>query len=362
MEGDWGMTLRFPIAWTAPDDETGRRGLDIGAPTEFRIDDDNLHLVSLPESVDVRRLNTGMTFTFTGPPGTAARTLGIPAPNDPEAARQVPQGWVELEDISYYLVAALLYREDGRFFRNHGINWYQWRAVIEQAWEERAFGRGASTVSMQLVKNVFLSHERSVERKLQELFLTYWMTRLVPKDRILETYFNVIEWGPGVNGIVEAARYYFDTTPDRLSLAESVWLASAVPAPARRARQRALGEPPEWSVRHSRDVMRGMESSGWITEAELEVGMRERVRFSGGRGRLVDNVLEGARPLGEDESTAQDPADSADFENVAGGEVAVGAALDSGADESPSRAGVVLSASPRERLLQLIERQLETRP
>lgn len=292
MSGTWGYAIEFPISWA--DDEEGEategpRPIDIGDSSHYEIRDETLHLSSLPDAIDVRRLNSAFSFSFRGPDDAINRRITARAPRvqledgagiegDEEAGDRV-NGWARLDEVSYFVTASTLYREDGRFFRNSGINWYQWRAVLEQAWLDRELGRGASTISMQLVKNVFLTHDRSIERKLQELFLTYWMTRLVPKERILEVYLNIIEWGPGINGIVEAADYYFGKSPGDLSLEESVWLSSIVPAPVRRGAQRNQGSAAEWSLRHCRDIMEGMHGRNWITRSEADKGISAEIRF-----------------------------------------------------------------------------------
>ncbi|MCB9521514.1 MAG: transglycosylase domain-containing protein [Myxococcales bacterium] len=283
LTGRWGLSIAFPITFGQVPEGGGRRPIEIGETTRYEVRDEGLRLVSLPEAVDVRRLSGAFSFVFSRPGGGPPRTLSVRPPRDAGQIEGVEYGeparWARLGDMSYFFIAATLYQEDGRFFRNHGINWFQWRQVLAQAWQEGELGRGASTISMQLVKNLFLTHERTVERKLQELFLTYWMTRLIPKERILETYFNVIELGPGVNGIFEAAAYYFGKSPNELTLAESVWLSSIIPAPARRGRQRDAGVAAEWSQRLAGDIMRGMESRGWITASELSRGLAETVRF-----------------------------------------------------------------------------------
>lgn len=298
MAGDWGLRVTFPVEWVDRDD--GTRGIEIGAPTEYAVLEDGLELIALPNAVDVRRLNRAFEFTFRGPEDAINRTLRVPAPRaagepDPEtpgdllledeAAPPAPQAevdgipWARLQDVSYYLIATQLYREDGRFFENRGINWYQLRRALEEAWDAGRLTRGASTITMQTVKNVFLSHERSIERKLQELFLTAWMTRVVPKERILEVYLNVIEWGPNVNGIVEAAEHYFGETPAELTFAESVWLSAITPAPQRRAPQRDMGSPPDWSMRLVHDLMEGMERRELVTAEELAKGIEQEILF-----------------------------------------------------------------------------------
>lgn len=349
LDGTWGFDLAFPITWGDPDPETGRRPIDIGASTRYEVRDSSLHLVELPPDFDVRRLNERMPFVFRGPPETPERALTIPPPAGgsasaaPDAGDGAPaESWARLQDISYFLIAATLYREDGRFFRNHGINWYQLRAVLQEAWQEARLGRGASTISMQTVKNVFLSHERSIERKVQELFLTYWMTRLVPKERILEVYLNIIEWGPGINGVVEAAEYYFGKSPAQLSLAESVWLSSIVPAPVRRSAQRSAGQPADWSMRHCRDIMQGMHSRGWITSAELGKGLTADVRFVTAEPRA------GEQPPREVDWQALGLDDLRVTSDI-GAPAAVGEQLG-------------LSVPPQQRIQQLISTQIPLRP
>ncbi len=292
MSGNWGYAVEFPVVWADTDAdeaaEDSRRPIDIGESSVYEIRDDSLHLASLPEEVDVRRLNRAFSFTFLGPNDAINRRISVRAPRSTAEPSEVaetdepaeqPNRWPRLDEVSYFVTASTLYREDGRFFGNSGINWYQWRAVLEQAWLDGELGRGASTISMQLVKNVFLSHERSIERKLQELFLTYWMTRLVPKERILEVYLNIIEWGPGINGIVEASDYYFGKSPGDLSLEESVWLSSIVPAPMRRGAQRSRGSATDWSLRHCRDIIEGMHGRNWITRSEADKGISAEIRF-----------------------------------------------------------------------------------
>jgi hypothetical protein len=93
---------------------------------------------------------------------------------------------------------------------------------------------GASTITMQMVKNVLLSHERTLSRKLQELFLTWWVEQALSKQRIMELYLNVIEFGPGVYGVSNAARHYFGKHPSELSSLEAAYLALMLPSPVRR--------------------------------------------------------------------------------------------------------------------------------
>jgi len=107
------------------------------------------------------------------------------------------------------------------------------RESIAKNYKERRFARGGSTISMQLVKNVFLSRDKTVSRKAEEALIVYLIENLglVSKERMLEVYLNVIEWGPNVYGIGEAARFYFNKKPSELTLQESLFLSSIIPRP-----------------------------------------------------------------------------------------------------------------------------------
>ncbi len=291
MSGEWGFENEFAFAFEPDeDDPDGRRHLRIEAPDVHIVHDANLDLVSLPESLDVRRMLDAFSFVWQGPEGTEPRTFEVPAPSPPGTQAPVDDDlgdtgalddpeWARLDEISPWLATVHLYREDGSFFRNHGFNWYQVRRVAEEMWWERQAGRGASTVSMQLVKNVFLTHERTLSRKVQEMFLTWWMTRLIEKERILEIYFNVIEWGPGINGIVEAADHYFGALPSELTLSEAAWLSAIVPAPVTRSQQRLAGTPPEYMQRRVHEIIDGLRARDLITDADQLKGHAQQVLF-----------------------------------------------------------------------------------
>ncbi len=141
--------------------------------------------------------------------------------------------YVYVDDMSPWIIRAILTAEDGDFFFYGGVNPVTLADAIEINIEAGEILYGASTISMQLVKMLFLQQERIFSRKLQEVFLVYLMEHRVPvsKERILELYINLAEFGPGIFGIYDAARYYFDTDPKDLTAGQAVWLASILPAP-----------------------------------------------------------------------------------------------------------------------------------
>lgn len=99
--------------------------------------------------------------------------------------------------------------------------------------KERRFARGGSTISMQLVKNVFLNRRKNIARKLEEALIVWLIeqNRLTSKERMFEVYLNIAEWGPGVYGLLEASEFYFGKRPSQLTLEECIYLASIIPKP-----------------------------------------------------------------------------------------------------------------------------------
>ena len=142
-----------------------------------------------------------------------------------------PYVYVPLHHISPWIPRAILTTEDNSFFKHDGFNRTALRASIERNLDRGDFVRGASTISMQLVKNVFLTREKVIARKVQEAILVWLMESVVrvPKARLLEIYLNVIEFAPGVFGVHDAAVHYFGKRPDELTLAECAWLVTIVP-------------------------------------------------------------------------------------------------------------------------------------
>ena len=137
------------------------------------------------------------------------------------------------ERISPYLPAAIWQSEDPSFMQHRGFVEESFRQSIAQNFKEKRFARGGSTITMQLVKNVFLTRNKTISRKAEEALIVYLIENLglVPKQRMMEVYLNVIEWGPNIYGVSEAARFYFNKKPSELNLQESIFLAAIIPNP-----------------------------------------------------------------------------------------------------------------------------------
>jgi monofunctional biosynthetic peptidoglycan transglycosylase len=149
--------------------------------------------------------------------------------NDPSAELRFE--WVPYDRISVHLKRAVIAAEDARFTEHDGVDW----EAIERAWqrnlERGRISHGGSTITMQLAKNLFLSGERSYLRKGQELVITYMIEAVMSKQRILEIYLNVVEWGVGVFGAEAGARHHYGVAAARLSPAQAARMAAMLPRP-----------------------------------------------------------------------------------------------------------------------------------
>ncbi len=145
--------------------------------------------------------------------------------------RSVTYEWVPIEKISPHLVTAVIIAEDGRYCYHNGVDWRQMEQAWAQAWEGSKKPRGASTITMQTVKNLYLWSDRSYVRKLIELPMAYMIDFIWSKQRQIEIYLNIVEWGPGIYGAKAAARAHFKTVPSRLSKRQAAQLAASLPNP-----------------------------------------------------------------------------------------------------------------------------------
>lgn len=159
-----------------------------------------------------------------------------PVPLTPLMVMRLAQGygyqkdWVPLTAISPHLRHAVVAAEDNLFCAHNGFDWKSLNKAIDQ-WQEGNAQKGGSTISMQTAKNLYLLPVRAVWRKALEMPLTALLEALWPKQRILEVYLNIAEWGPGVYGAEAAARYHFHTSAKRLSREQAARLAAILPLP-----------------------------------------------------------------------------------------------------------------------------------
>jgi penicillin-binding protein 1A len=207
--------------------------------------------------------------------------------------------WVPLSSLPDVIIQAVVTAEDDTFFEHKGVNYKAtWDALVHDA-QKRRFARGGSTITQQMIKNVLLSREKTISRKLREYVLARRAEEFISKRRILEIYLNEVEWGDGIYGVEAASRYYFDKHASELSVDEAALLAGMLPNPkyydpfkrqnkARDRQERVLSNMLQAKLITPDGFTAAMEAP-----LKLRSGTVDRTALVGGRGRpCYQNVLE----------------------------------------------------------------------
>lgn len=167
----------------------------------------------------------------------------------------IERQWVPFDDIAKSLVASVVMSEDGRYCSHHGVDWQELNLVLAD-FDERP--RGASTVAMQSVKNLFLWTSRSYVRKAIEIPLALYADAVLGKRRLMEIYLNIAQFGPGIFGAEAAAQHFFSRSAKDLSAAQSALLTAALPSPD----TRNPGKPDRHLRQRARTIERGARIAG----------------------------------------------------------------------------------------------------
>ena len=188
------------------------------------------------------------------------------------------RSWTPSGNIPAEMKWAVILAEDSRFYRHEGIDVKAIKNAIKYDLEKESFARGASTITQQVAKNLYLSREKSISRKIEEVILAKRMEQAMTKGRIIELYLNVIELGPMVYGIGEGARYYFGKSPAALSPRECAFLAAMLPGP------RMAYNPYknlDKVLKRSEMILRLLRGRGVLTEDEYRLALAETPNISG---------------------------------------------------------------------------------
>jgi hypothetical protein len=231
--------------------------------------DDGCRMTEVPAALSRSRFAHEFTYRAYHPDGT-----GFDVSTGPGTS-----AWTDLGGVSPHVVAALLTTEDGAFYRHHGFNHPAIKSSILANLKARRFVRGASTITMQLAKNLFLSRQKTLSRKIEEVILTDYLEQVFRKDDILELYVNVVEFGPDLYGVTRAADHYFGRKPEELNVGESFFLASILPSPVRYSRMRDAGQPSERWSKHLAALFEIAARNGKITPAEATEAAAQPVVF-----------------------------------------------------------------------------------
>lgn len=213
--------------------------------------------------------------------------------------------WTPSSKITPEMKWAVILAEDGNFYKHEGIDVKAIREAIKYDLEKKSLARGASTITQQVAKNVFLSREKTIVRKLKEVYLAWRMEQELTKGRILELYLNVVELGPLVYGIGHGSRYYFGKPPSALTPQEAAFLAAMLPGP------RVAYNPYRnlQKVQKRADViLRKLRSSGVITAEELQLALAHPPNIAGMQRKIdvavqqeaVQQPISSALPAADD--------------------------------------------------------------
>ncbi len=190
-------------------------------------------------------------------------------------------GFAGIGSFPPWLEPLICAAEDGTFRSHNGFSEFHLRNSIRADLSQGRFARGGSTLSMQLVKNLFLNREKTLARKLQEVFLTWRMESRLSKDRILELYVNVVEMGPNVFGFSEAASYYFATSVEELSVREAAFLVSILPGPRLYHRYAVSGNVPEYWNSYLDRLIHAAGARTGLDGSAMAAGLGETLVFDG---------------------------------------------------------------------------------
>ncbi len=151
--------------------------------------------------------------------------------HNPKSRNNVYYEWYPFHQTPDLFIKTVIVAEDASFWIHEGIDWFEVKESIKKNVTEGEFSRGGSTITQQVVKNLYLSSEKTISRKLSEWIISWKMDKELKKSRILELYLNIAQWGRGIHGVYAASKFYFGKQPDSLDLHEMVRLAAVLPNP-----------------------------------------------------------------------------------------------------------------------------------
>jgi hypothetical protein len=242
---------------------------DTAAPKDTQVEwklHNECKVTDIPEAIDPEIFREPFQHLVLDNDGKATEMLTGPG----------TEAWVPLSEITPHMETALVVCEDSRFFTHHGFDDKAIRSSIGDDLRAGHFVRGASTLSMQLARNLYLGREKTFSRKLQEAVFTLLLEERLSKRDILELYLNVVEFGPGIYGIREAAAHYFNSQPGELSLAQALYLGSILPNPKANHFQKDGALRLRWAER-LQYLMKVAHKIHRISDEELEAGLGEHL-------------------------------------------------------------------------------------
>jgi monofunctional biosynthetic peptidoglycan transglycosylase len=219
---------------------------------------------TLPDVTPLKRRNPGMT---------ALMELRDQEYRDQGRTPSRRQIWVSYDTVSDHIKKAVVVSEDAAFFSHRGVDLFEIKEAVKADWERGQLKRGASTITMQLARNLYLSPSKDPLRKLREIAIALQLENALSKRRIFEIYLNVVEWGDGIYGIEAASRHYFSKSASEVDPGEAATLAALLPSP-RNPSEKAL-------LSRRNTILNRMAKVGHIGDAELQRQSRKPLAYRG---------------------------------------------------------------------------------
>ena len=257
LSGTFGLTSLVRYDSTHPDD------LEV----KLKVAND-CRVVDAPASFAPERFRSAWTREVKAPDGSSVLTQSGPGSPD----------YVRYSEISRYMETAVLVCEDGGFYHHRGFDFRAIEKALRDDLRAGRFLRGASTISMQLAKNLYLGREKTLARKVQEALLTMLLEERLSKQELMELYLNIVELGPGIYGVGQASEYYFAKPASELSLAQALYLASILPDPTRQHFSPDGSVSPRWA-QYLKKLMNIARQVKLISDEELAAGLAEEIAF-----------------------------------------------------------------------------------
>lgn len=228
--------------------------------------------------------------------------LGPKQPVRVQLKKSPPANWARIGAIAPEAVGAIVVSEDWAFFQHEGVDTKQLKEAIKEDLEKGKFARGASTITMQVVKNVFLSKEKTLYRKAKEFLLAMELNEEVPKRRVLEVYLNIAEWGEGVFGITGASYRYFGKPPSQLTAKEGAFLAMLLPSPKRYSQSFRSKALTSYASRTVRQILDKMVQARYITPEQRDAEVNTPLSFE----KVADTAVNNETSSSGDEETVNE--------------------------------------------------------
>lgn len=183
--------------------------------------------------------------------------------------------WVPMRDISNSMIMAVIASEDTSYFSHQGVDFHELKEALKKDLKEKSWARGGSTITQQVVKNLYLNRQKTIWRKLKEFFWAQKLDASLSKSEVLAYYLNIVEWAPNVYGVGDAAKYYFQTSPANLTAKQAVFMAMLLPAPKKYYVYAKKKEITKWAQSRMDQILNVMVKMGFIEDHVYQAALGE---------------------------------------------------------------------------------------